>query len=427
MKSKKWNTRGVAQVCAAAALVACSSEGDPADGNTGAGGSGGGGNESEDVVEIFSWWIAPGEAEALQALVDVHKEHHQNSRIFNAAEESGDQARARLAERLDLGEPPDLFQENAHELPSFIAEHSGLLRPLDSFLDRMGYDQMILGEVLENVSVDGSVYAMPVNLHRENTLYYNAQLFADHDLAPPATLEEFFDACATLEAAGVAPVATANQGWILRIMFNTIAMGSMGPDAYQLYFSGQGTGESTALRQAITDYARVVEEYINADWNSEAFGWTQAAQAVFDGDAAMFLHGDWATGYFEQLGWTPGVDFGALSAPGASDLFLYGVDAFAMPADGPNPEGAELFLETVGSEEGQISFNRIKGSSPMRLDVDASQFDAIGQETIEALRDASIRMLTPAWTDWDDAFAAYGMSGDEDALYQFFVDTYPGR
>ena len=427
MKSKKFG-RGMAQVCAAVALVACSSEDDPAGDTPGAGGSGGGGNDTtEDVVEIFSWWIAPGEAEALQALVDVHKEHHQNSRIFNAAEESGDQARARLAERLNDNEPPDLFQENAHELPNFIAEHSGLLRPLDAFLDRMGYDQMILSEVLDNVSVDGSVYAMPVNLHRENTLYYNEQIFTDYDLTPPTTLEEFFEVCATLEAAGVAPVATANQGWILRIMFNTIAMGSMGPEAYQAYFSGQATGESPALRQAITDYARVVEEYVNADWNSEAFGWTEAAQAVFEGDAAMFLHGDWATGYFEQLGWTPGVDFGAVNAPGASELFLYGVDAFAMPAGGPNPEGAELFLETVGSEEGQISFNRIKGSSPMRLDVDPAQFDAIGQETLATLRDASIRMLTPAWTDWDDAFAAYGMSSDEDALYQFFVDTYPGR
>jgi glucose/mannose transport system substrate-binding protein len=427
MNSKRSAARGMLGFCAAITMVACGSEGDPAGNAPGTGGSGGSDGTSEDVVEIFSWWIAPGEAEALQALVDVHKEQHENSRIFNAAEESGAEARARLAERLDQSEPPDLFQENAHELPNFIREHSGLLRPLDSFLDRMGYDQMILSEVLDNVSVDGSVYAMPVNLHRENTLYYNKQIFADYGLTPPTTLAEFFDICETLEAAGVAPVATANQGWILRIMFNTIAMGSMGPEAYQAYFSGQETGESTALQQAITEYSSVLEQYVNADWNSAEFGWTQAAQAVFEGEAAMFLHGDWATGYFEQLGWTAGVDFGAVSAPGANDLFLYGVDAFAMPEGGPNPEGAEAFLETVGSEEGQISFNRIKGSSPMRLDVDATQFDAIGQETIESLRDASIRMLTPAWTDWDNAFAAYGTSGDADALYQFFVDTYPGR
>lgn len=407
------------------ALIACSSE----DGSTPPGGSGGsGGNTSEEsVVEIFSWWIAPGEAEALQALVDVHKSQNQNSRIFNAAAQSGDQARERLAERLAANDPPDLFQENAHELPKFIAEHSGLLRPLDEFLGRMGYDEMILREVLENVTVAGSVYAMPVNLHRENTLYYNKQIFAEHDLAPPTTLAQFFEACATLKAADVVPVATANQGWIQRIMFNTIAMGSMGASAYQTYFSGGGTGESSALQQAISDYSRVLDEYVNADWSGATFGWTDAAQAVFDGEAAMFFHGDWATGYFVQLGWTPGVDFAAVNAPGADELFLYGVDAFAMPSGGPNPRGAELFLETIGSEAGQLSFNRIKGSSPMRLDVDETGLDAVGQDTLEHLRNASIRMLTPAWTDWDDAFGAYGTSRDEDELYRFFVDSYPGR
>jgi len=96
----------------------------------------------------------------------------------------------------------------------------------------------MLPDVINDVKVDGRIYAMPVNIHRENALFYNKQIFADHHLTPPTTLAEFLTVCATLKAAGITPVATAYQGWILRIMFNSLAMGSMGTDAFHGFILG---------------------------------------------------------------------------------------------------------------------------------------------------------------------------------------------
>src|SRR4051812_34328571 len=81
---------------------------------------GAGGMVADKTVEIFSWWIAPGEAEALQALVDVNKIKYPHDHILNQAAVSGATARADLATRLaptSTVAPPDLFQQNAADLP----------------------------------------------------------------------------------------------------------------------------------------------------------------------------------------------------------------------------------------------------------------------------------------------------------------------
>jgi glucose/mannose transport system substrate-binding protein len=229
-----------------------------------------------------------------------------------------------------------------------------------------------------------------------------------------------------LKAAGVVPLATANQGWILRIMFNSLALGRMGSQAYHDYFSGQNLSDTTGLRQAIDLFAEVVENYVNLDAGDEGFGWTNAAQAVYNGDAAMFLHGDWVKGYFLQLGWSGESDFGVVGAPGASDFFLYGVDSFALAKGARNLAGALSFLTTVASPAGQVAFNRIKGSSPVRRDVARGDLDALGRETLNDLEKARFRMLVRSRPAWEDAMAAFSRDHDRAALLRAFVEAPPG-
>src|SRR5436190_23782714 len=71
-------------------------------------GMGGMGGTSETTIELFSWWVAPGEAEALQALIDLNRTKHPNERIFNARAVSAMDPRMLLAQRLTYNLPPDL-------------------------------------------------------------------------------------------------------------------------------------------------------------------------------------------------------------------------------------------------------------------------------------------------------------------------------
>ncbi|MGC4093434.1 MAG: ABC transporter substrate-binding protein [Polyangiaceae bacterium] len=399
--------------------VACGSSNDSSP-NDGSGGT----SSTQNTVEIFSWWIAPGEAEAFQALLALNKQAHPKVSVYNAAAASGSDARAKLAERLTNNQPPDLFQQNAHDIASFLQTRPDSLQPLDELLKSQGLDKAIVGDVLKDVTVDGHVYGMPVNIHRENSFFYNKQIFSENGLAVPSSSSEFIEACATLKAAGITPVATSHQGWILRIMFNTLAMGSMGADKFQAFMTG-GERDEVAFKGAIDLFDQVLTDYTNENAGEDGFGWTQAAELVSSGKAAMFLHGDWAKGYYGQLGFTPGVDFGVVGAPGASEMFWYGVDVFSMPVGAPDSADALDFLSTVGTVKGQVAFNKLKGSTPVRLDVPATDLDSEGRATLDDFANAKYRTFVVNQDIWDAAMLTFAKDHDKDALYQVYVDHPP--
>jgi glucose/mannose transport system substrate-binding protein len=412
----KFMNAGIAMVLALG-VGACGSGNDKSNGPT---------NQTpEEVrVELFSWWTAPGEAEALDALVKLNRERFPHERIYNRAADSGANAKQELTDRLAADDPPDLFQQNAHDMRQFLADNPGKIQPLDELFTEEDLNDVVVAEVLENVSVDGHVYSMPVNMHRENALFYNKQIFADHDIDPPTTLAEFFAACETLKDAGITPVATSYQGWIQRIMFNSLTMGLMGAEEFGDQWNARKPLDEAMLADAIDNLNRVLTDYANEPANAD-FGWTDAADMVFNGEAAMFFHGDWAKGYFVQKDWTPNTDFGVVGAPGAANMFWYGVDVFALPVGAPHSEAALDFLSTVASIDGQVGFNRIKGSSPMRLDVPNSRLDAMGQDVLIDLQNAGVRSVVRNKDAWDTGLSAYAMDRDKDALVQAYLDNPP--
>ena len=381
-------------------------------------------------LEIFSWWVQPGTIEAFQSLVDLHRKNYPDVRVFNAAKaatDAGTNAKMVLAERFENNDPPDLFQQNAFEMRTFLANHPDSIEPLDDLLEQLDLSGVIAPEILDAITIDGHVYSMPVNAHRQNSLFYNKQIFDAAGLSPPTTQAEFLAACETLKEKGITPVAlSTSQGWIITTLFYQLALGSMGGQAFVDYFTGKTPMDQEAMGAAIDVLDLVLTNYINEDANTEGYSWAQAADKVYNGEAAMFLHGDWVKGYFVQLGWTPNVDFGVVGSPGAADTFVFGTDVFGIPKGAQRLDDALDFLNTVGSIEGQVAFNTFKGSTPMRFDVPKNAFDVIGQEVLADFANAKIRIPQAGKAAWDMAMADFAKTHDKDALIQAFVDNPPG-
>jgi len=370
---------------------------------------------------------ASSEADALNALIAVHDADYPHERIVNAALVSGENARDVLNQQLASGHPPDLFQENAYDIGTFFDEHPKGLEPLGDLFRELGLFDVVVPEVIDDVSFDGEVYSMPVNIHRENALHYNQRVFSELGLDAPTTLDELWSTCDKLKQAGITPLAISYKGWILGLVFNALAGASMGIEAYQAYFSGEKALDEPALRAAIELLDRVLTDYVNESASDPTFDWADAAELVLNGEAAMFIHGDWVKGYLTEQGLEPGDGFGVVGMPGAADLFLYGVDVFAMPVGAPHAEAAKDFLRTVASKAGQVAFNRLKGSSPIRLDTQIENLDVVGQATLLSLRDAKIRMLARGKAVWDEGLAAFAVSRDVDALIAVYRDNPPGK
>ncbi|HKO49344.1 MAG TPA: ABC transporter substrate-binding protein [Polyangiaceae bacterium] len=378
-------------------------------------------------LELASWWVAAGEVDALNALIGTYQEVHPGARVNTSGDTSSSDVRAKLDMNIATS-PPDVFQINAHDIPAWDDMHPDTLSSLDELFAESTVKEAVLPDVLNRVSVDEHVIAMPVAIHRENSLFFNRSVFSKLALIPPMTISELIDACKTIKAAGITPIALSKDGWVVRILFNEIAQGTMGTETFDDFITGATPVTdpkiSAKLRESISTMSEVLTNYVSPNAGDANFGWSDAADEVFQGKAAMFLHGDWAKGYFVKLGWTPGIDFGQTGGPGASDLFWYVIDAFATPTLAAHSQQAHEFLSVVLSKEAQITFSRLKGSTPIRTDV-LDQLDRLGQATLLDLVDSKHRLPTVAKTEWDEALHSFATDLNEEALYQAYLKNPP--
>src|SRR5262245_43850505 len=159
------------------ALPACSS-----DANKGTGGG-----NSDKQVEVFSWWTGAGEQEGLDAMVADFKAKNSGIQFINAAVAggAGTNAKAILANRLQSGSPPDSFQAHAgQELADSIK--AGKVEDLTYLYTQQGWQSKMPKGLLDAITIDGKIYAVPVNIHRSNLMWYNPKTLTDAGITAPA-------------------------------------------------------------------------------------------------------------------------------------------------------------------------------------------------------------------------------------------------
>lgn len=394
-------------------------------------GAGGAGSETQ-TLEVFSWWTAPGEAEALTALEDTYKAKYKDARVAQYSNSSAATWQMVLGMKID--ETPqtlDVCQLSASDLDSFQKDHPDALAPLDDVYAAAGLDDanVMIPEIKDVVTRDGHPYGVVTGVHRNNSFIYNKQIFDDQKLDPPTSVDELLAVSAKLKAAGITPIATDFDTWVLRIVFDEILAGEMGAQGFDDFIKGKVPASDpdaqTQIQAAIDAFDQIITDYVDVDRSKgDKYDWSSAAQDLHDGKAAMLMHGDWAKGFLVHLGWTPGVDFGVLGPPGASDLFVYGADMFFMPSNAPHPSLAQKFLGVVASPEGQVAFNSYKGATPMREDV-KDQLDEPGQLSLDGLIHAKVLMPGHANDGWDKGIETFAMDHDKAALLKVYTDTAP--
>lgn len=346
------------------------------------------GGEASGEVEIFSWWVGPGEADGLNAMVEIFNQRYPNLEFVNAAVAggAGTNARAVLATRLSANDPPDSWQAHAGQeiIGTYVAANQ--VAPLDDFFAEQGLNEVLPETLIPLISEDGSPYSVPVNIHRSNVMWYNPSVLETAGVTSvPATYEEFFATCDQIQAAGLTCLALGPQ-WTAMHLFENVLLGSLGADAYSGLWTGDTDWSSPEVTQALENFSRVLT-YTNSDAQSLS-DWQPAANLVVNGDAAFNIMGDWAYGYFANpepngLALTPHEDFDWAPAPGTDGMFLFLADSFVLPTNAPNPEGTNAWLTVAASREGQEAFNPLKGSICARTDCDPSLFSEYSQAAAE--------------------------------------------
>jgi glucose/mannose transport system substrate-binding protein len=338
---------------------------------------------SSNEVEVFSWWTAGGEADGLEAMLDVFSEEYPDYEFVNAAVAggAGTEARAQLATRLSQDDPPSSWQGHAGQelIGTYVAADQ--IESLNFLYDEEGWRDVMPEGLIDLISEDGEIYSVPVNIHRANVMWFIPENLEGWGVEAPTTWEEFLTVAEELDSQGVTPLAMGFQ-WTSMHLFETILLGSLGADAYNALWDGSGDWSSAEVADAIATFDAVLD-YTNED--ASTIEWDAAAQLVVDGEAAFQIMGDWAEGYLKSKELDPETGFGWAPAPGTDGMFQFLSDSFVLPKDAKNRDGAVAWLKIAGSQAGQDAFNPVKGSIPARSDGDRSLYDAY---------------LTSAMDDW---------------------------
>lgn len=342
-------------------------------------------------VEVFSWWVGPGEADGLAAMVKVFNAKYPDITFVNAAVAggAGTNAKAVLATRLAANDPPDSWQAHAGQetIANYVA--AGQVAPLDDLFASTGLNTVLPKTLLPLISKDGHPYSVPVNIHRSNVLWYNPKVLADAGVtANPKTdfktWDDFFAVCDVIKAAGKTCLSLGAP-WTAIHLFENVMIGTIGADKWNGLWTTPPTTDwaGADVTQGLANFAKALS-YTNAD-ASTLSDWQPASKMVSDGDAAFNIMGDWAYGYFANpapngLALKPHTDFDWAVSPGTYGVFNFLSDSFVLPAKAKHPEETTAWLTVAASKEGQEAFNPLKGSICARTDCDQKLFSEYSQD-----------------------------------------------
>ncbi|WP_419707151.1 ABC transporter substrate-binding protein [Promicromonospora sp. NFX87] len=358
-------------------------------GNTG--GDGGGGEGGGSQVEVFTWWAAGSEKAGLDALVGEFEKQHPGIEFVNGAVAGGAGSAAKdlLQTRLQAADPPDTFQAHAGaELQDYI--DAAQIEDVSDLYDEFGLTDAFPADLVDRLSSDdGAIYSIPSNIHRANVVWANPTVLEENGIDPSAQYEDldaWITDLETLDAAGVTPLSVGTT-WTQVHLLETVLLASLGADAYSGLWDGSTDWEGAEVTAALENFETLMG-FTNDD--RDGLDWPEATQMVIDGGAAFNVMGDWAVAAFEEQDKALGTDFTAAPVPGTDGTFDFLADSFTLPVGAPDAEGAKAWLETVGSLEGQVAFNKAKGSIPARTDADPADFSEYQQTAIESFANDTI-------------------------------------
>lgn len=345
-------------------------------------------------AEVLHWWTTEAQSKAVRVFADAFRAA--GGEWVDNAIVNGDVAKPTGINRIVGGNPPTVMMMNAGKQFGELADQ-GLLRNLDDVAEAEGWKKALPADVLEAVSRDGHIYAVPVNLQTPNWLWYNKAIFEKYGVQEPKTWEEFFAAADKFKAGGIIPLAFGAQAWQQTQLFNGVLAGAGGRELYLSIFRDKKP-EATST----PEFKRVAETYAKirgyTDPGTPNRSFNEAASMVITGKAAMHIMGDWEKGEFTSAGWVAGKDYGCVLGLGQQN-FLMDSNVFILPkAKSESAEKAQtLMAKVMLDKDVQVKFNNLKGSMPVRNDVDTSGLDACSKIGLEVLKDPAKQLAGPDW------------------------------
>jgi len=339
-------------------------------------------------AEVVHWWTSGGESAAAKTLADAYRA--QGGVWVDTAVALGEQARSVAVNRIIGGNPPTAAQFNTSRQFLDIIDQ-GMLNNIDDVAAREGWDKFLPPIVLNAVRVKGHFYAVPVEVHMTEWIWYSKAAFKKAGITvEPRNFDELFAAFDKLKAAGIVPLAYGGQPWQDNLVFAAVLSNLGGKELYLKVMRDRDPAaiRSDAFKQVLLTFKRL---HAYVDKGSPGRNWNDATTMVITGHAGFQIMGDWAKGEFTNARQEAGRDYGCIAGFGPHSPYVVQGDVLIFPktTDPAAIRSQKLLASVVAAPATQVAFSMKKGSIPIRTDIDVSKMDVCARTGVAIMKDAS--------------------------------------
>jgi multiple sugar transport system substrate-binding protein len=282
------------------------------------------------------------------------------------------------------GSPDDIFTWFAGYRMRFFASQ-GLAGDVSDVWEKIGAD---FNDSFKKASTgdDGKQYFVPI-YNYPWVLMYRKSVFSERGYTAPTTMDELMTLGDTMKSDGLDPIAFADKdGWPAMGTFDILNMRTNGYDFHVSLMAGKESWQDAKVKQVFETWASLLP-YHQA--GSLGRTWQEAAQALVQKKAGMYLLGTFASQQFTDPADLEDLDFIAfpsVASEHGTDSIDAPIDGFMMASKPKNEAGAKALLEYLGSAAAEdIYLKTDPGDVGANTKVDASGYNSVQQKSAEII------------------------------------------
>ena len=272
--------------------------------------------------------------------------------------------------------PPDVMTWFAGNRARFFIDR-GLIMDISDVWEEQGWNESYPKGFQAMSSVDGKQYFLPTNYYWW-AIYYNTEVFEEYDIEVPETWDELMAVAEELKANGVTPFTVGTKyRWTAAAWFDYLNMRVNGPQFHIDLMLGKESYTDPRVKKVFNEYwAPLIEnDYFIED--PAAYAWAEAIPFMNNGEAAMYLMGDFIRDSYPE-GDVEKLDFFRFpiidpEVPVGEDA---PTDGYFIAANAQHPELAKELLSYFGSAEVQTKMAEDLGRLVTNNDVSDDIYNA---------------------------------------------------
>ena len=244
-------------------------------------------------LEVTHWWTSGGESAAVAEFAKAF-DATGNKWVDGAIAGAGDTARPIMISRITGGDPMGATQFN-HGRQAEELVQEGLMRDLTDLATKENWAKLVNPpSLLENCTLDGKIYCVPVNIHSWQWIWLSNKAFADAGVPVPTNWDEFVAAAPALEKAGKVPLALGKQAWQESGALNVLMAAIVGPEIFLQVYKDKNA--EVAAGADIAKVFKAADDARKMAAKSNVQNWSEATNLVITDQAGGLIMGDWAQG-----------------------------------------------------------------------------------------------------------------------------------